>query len=334
MVRGCPHRTDDPDHELCKRHYYAVRDGKIKRCPNCGVICDPPPAHFCPQCGHKNQQIQEQQAQYADDSKGWNRPPEPSAETISPALVQAVELVRRNISRYDRESANHETNTVQYLVVPMLRGLGWDDTDPSQMVKEYKPAGRQRYRQAIAVDVALMDSGAPVAFIEAKRIDREFTDDFMEQLSKYAAHLEDGKTAVLTNGRFWIVCSVANGKPDHKDTIDVAAGKADDVAAKLNDVLGKSAIGCNTNRPSPRAEAPPQSAPDRDTIVRNLERYREQEASQGRMPTYVLTKEVRERIAEQCPVNRSQLRAIRGVGPTTVEQHGDAIIVIVKGQWP
>ena len=338
--QDCDERTSRPNHPLCLTHYRVAQAGDINECPNCTGIYKPSEYSVCRECYRRSQhqsedgEIREHGTGYGGNSRGWDRQPQPEAQTPAPVgVVQAVNRVRENITTHRQSCENHETNTIQYLIMPMLKGLGWDDHDPDQVVMEYKPAGRQRHRRAIAVDVALMDKGSPVAFIEAKRLNREYTDDYMDQLGKYAAHLEDGKTAVLTNGQFWIVCTVSNGQPIHRDTINVAAGEADDVAAKLHTVIGRSA-GKDNGKPLPTATATNhQATPDRDTLVDNLRQYRQREARRRGVPPYfVLTNEVISLIAEGRPTDLLQLGAISGVGPATVEQHGDAVIAIVLGQ--
>ena len=162
-ARGCPRLPEQAHYTLCRPHYDAVRNGDISECPNCGVICDPKPAQFCPQCGHKSRQIREHTGTYGNDSKGWDLKPEPAPQ--APAVVtQAVNRVRENITTHRRACENHEANTIQFLIMPLLKSLGWDEYNPDQVVKEYKPAGRQRYRRAIAVDVALMGQWLPGGF--------------------------------------------------------------------------------------------------------------------------------------------------------------------------
>ena len=96
---------------------------------------------------------------------------------------------------YSKECENHESNTIQYLIEPMLLGLGWKVYDPSQVIKEFKPAGKRRWGQAIAVDIALIEKEVPKVFVEAKRLDRDYDSDYMEQLAKYADYLDEGGIA-------------------------------------------------------------------------------------------------------------------------------------------
>ena len=264
-----------------------------------------------------------------DDSRGWNRQPVPKPTTdLPPAVVEAVERVRRNLER--RESVNHESNTIQFLIIPILRGLGWNDDDPDQVIKEYKPAGRQRFRQSIAVDIALLKNGVPETFIEAKRLDREHTTEYDDQLAKYASHLDDG-IAVLTNGRFWQVYAVANGKPEFRCTIDVADGSAESVAIELDRVLGRASPTASTQKQISReAVARP---PNPEAIAENLRQYREREARRRHQPAYtIFNNDTIELIAAKRPINLRQLGNIRGVGPGTLAVHGAAIIKIIRGE--
>ena len=332
--QDCNERTNRPDHPLCYTHWLDSQDGDIDECPNHQGVYKPPGYPICRSCYRQNQEPAQatpttisQRPQ--DDSRGWNRqatlPPESPPPTNA---VEAVERVRRNLER--SESVNHESNTIQFLITPLLRGLGWDDYDPEQVIREYKPAGHRRSRQSIAVDIALLEKGVPKVFIEAKRLDREHTQEYDEQLAKYASHLEDG-IAALTNGRYWQVYVVSNGNPVFQGTIDVAEGDAEYVARELNKVIGRAVLIASPqrwNRPETAA-----TRPGRETIAENLRQYREREAGRRRQPAYtVFNNATIELIADQHPTDLEQLGNIRGIGPSTLRQHGDAIIKIVRGE--
>ena len=224
----------------------------------------------------------------------------------------------------------------------MLRGLGWDFDNPQQVMEEFHPTGQQRFRQSIAVDIALLEKGAPKVFVEVKRLDREYAPEYEEQLDKYAAYLEEG-TAALTNGRHWLVYAVSNGKTQHRLTIDVAGGDAESVARELNKVIGKDVISNSGEMAAPsvptqginRPETVPQ-LPSSDEISLNLLRYRrdcyQEMMRRGRRAYYIVNDETIERIAAQRPADLRQLENIQGVYPSTLRQHGDAIIKIVRGE--
>lgn len=78
--------------------------------------------------------------------------------------------------------------------MPLLRELGWDDSDPATVCPQYA-TGRGR------VDFALFPRpGSPAVFVEVKAVGR--TSDADQQLFSYAFH-EGAQIAVLTDGRIW-----------------------------------------------------------------------------------------------------------------------------------
>lgn len=121
--------------------------------------------------------------------------------------------------------------------------------------------------------------------------------------------------------RVWLVHTVVNGYTEHLITIDIAEGDAESVAGKLNNAIGRDAKSDSNPKPT-RPE----------TIVENLRKYRQREAKRHNLPAYTILKdETISLIATQQPTDLHQLGNIKGVGPLTIEQHGAAIITIVRG---
>ena len=263
-------------------------------------------------------------ARTQNDDRGWNQQPHPKQRETLPAAVKAVKFVRKNMREYSKECENHESNTIQYLIEPMLLGLGWKVYDPSQVIKEFKPAGKRRWGQAIAVDIALIEKEVPKVFVEAKRLDRHYDSDYTEQLAKYADYLDEGGIAVLTNGRYWLIHLVADGDTKHLKhllTINIGEGDAEVVAGELSNAIGRDAGGYPNTKPVAS-----------ETITENLRKYRQREAKRHNLPAYtVLKDETISLIATQQPTDLHQLGNIKGVGPSTIEKHGAAIIKIVRG---
>jgi len=80
------------------------------------------------------------------------------------------------------------------IVMPILRNLGWDDSDPQQVMPEYSSGGRR-------VDFALCGTAKrPSLFIEVKGVGRVGEGD--KQLFEYAFH-EGIPLCLLTDGRDW-----------------------------------------------------------------------------------------------------------------------------------
>ena len=344
--QDCNEHPNRPNHPLCYQHYIAFQADVIDECPNHPGVYKPSEYDICRSCySQRRQPAQAPRANISqrpqDDSRGWNRQPTTESVTVLPSgLTEAVERVRRNLGR--RESVNHESNTIQFLIMPLLSGLGWDESDPEQVIREYKPASKQRFRQSIAVDIALLEKGIPKVFIEAKRLDREHTSEYDEQLAMYASHLEDG-TAVLTNGRYWQIYAVAKGDPAFQRTIDVAEGDAESTARELNRVIGRDVICSGSEKAASNAPSHSRNhqetsvqPPSSDEIRLKLLRYRRgcyQEMMRlGWRAYYIVNDETIERIVAQRPVDLRQLESIQGVSPSTLERHGDAILRVVRGE--
>ena len=108
------------------------------------------------------------------------------------------------------------------------------------------------------------------------------------------------------------------------------------MARKLYNVIGRSAAGNAAVKAAPNRMPlhpatvfqPPRAA----TIVENLRQYRESEKRRRGVPAYTIFKdETIDLIATQRPTDLRQLGNIRGVGQSTLQQHGDIIIKIVRG---
>ena len=73
------------------------------------------------------------------------------------------QTLKTAVSRLRAGHLDNEAQLKQAVILPILRALDWDDTDPEAFKPEYS-AGHG------FVDYALLDRGRPLIFIEAKRI--------------------------------------------------------------------------------------------------------------------------------------------------------------------
>lgn len=103
-------------------------------------------------------------------------------------------LIKSIRTRLEEGAYQNEAAVSVGVVLPILRSLGWDDTDPSQIVPEFSmPGGR--------VDFALFGGvRQPSVFIEVKGVGRAGSGD--KQLFEYAFH-QGVPICVLTDGREW-----------------------------------------------------------------------------------------------------------------------------------
>ena len=320
--QDCKERTSRPNHPLCYGDYIDFQDGIIDECSNHPGVYKPAKYRSCREC-YSVEHTSTQKISFIsrtegeNTAKGWDNPF--GEATVKNPHVKAVERVRRNIQTYSRECSNHESNTIQYLAEPMLRGFGWDLDDPEQVMREYRPeVGRRKGKRGIAVDLALLENGTPKVFVEAKRLDREYDSAYKKQIDRYASYMEKG-TAVLTNGRFWIVSPILDGKAKGWDVIDVSKGDPEQVGETLQRVMG-------AQRQASRESVRPTE------IIDRLSDYRLRESKRRNVPAYaIFTDKVLELIALEKPNSLQELETIKGVGPSTLERHGAAILKIVKG---
>ena len=102
----------------------------------------------------------------------------------------------------------NEAQVKQAVILPILRTLDWDDSDPESFRPEYS-VGRG------LVDYALLDHGNPLVFIEAKRIGA-LDAGGEEQLFGYASN-RGVPLLVLTDGNRWdFYLSMAAGVPSER----------------------------------------------------------------------------------------------------------------------
>ena len=110
-------------------------------------------------------------------------------------LKETIETLRERIKAHRPYLEGYETRTRQVLIDPMLRALGWDVGDPNSVELEY---GIKRKW----ADYALMESGRPIAVIEAKALGRPLNDDEKMQALNYA-NMDGIDYMAITNGDHW-----------------------------------------------------------------------------------------------------------------------------------
>lgn len=104
------------------------------------------------------------------------------------------ELIEKICRRLSDGAYPNEAAVSFSILMPILRTLGWDDSDPDQVIPEHSSGGRR-------VDFALCGtSKRPSVFIEVKGVGRALEGD--RQLFEYAFH-EGIPICILTDGRDW-----------------------------------------------------------------------------------------------------------------------------------
>ena len=111
-----------------------------------------------------------------------------------------MELLKVLKSAFDRlrsDILKNEAQVKQSIIVPVLRALDWDDSDPTELVPEFKVSNGG------SVDYALLRSSdrKPLVFIEAKRLGNA-DEKGEKQLFDYATN-RGVPLLILTDGGVW-----------------------------------------------------------------------------------------------------------------------------------
>ena len=116
------------------------------------------------------------------------------------------EVLRKAVEHINSGSLSNEAQVKQAVILPILRALDWDDSDPAEFVPEYSVDNGW-------VDYALLRSvSSPLVFIEAKGLGLVSTDG-EEQVFGYAVN-KGVPFLILTDGDLWdFYLSMAEGVP-------------------------------------------------------------------------------------------------------------------------
>ena len=122
--------------------------------------------------------------------------------------MNVEQALRTAIHRLDSGNLGNEAQVKQAAILPVLRALDWDDTDPESFRPEYSVPGG-------AVDYALICHDKPLVFIEAKRTGNLHASG-VDQVFRYANH-QGVPFLVLTDGNRWdFYLSMAEGIPTER----------------------------------------------------------------------------------------------------------------------
>ena len=121
------------------------------------------------------------------------------------ALRQVIEQASK---RVHSGVLRNEAQVKQAVIVPILRELGWDDSNPEEFLPEHQVENG-------LVDYALLVHKKPQVFVEAKRLGN-LSPKAEEQLFSYAAN-RGIPLLVLTDGSIWdFYLSMAAGEPANR----------------------------------------------------------------------------------------------------------------------
>ena len=110
-------------------------------------------------------------------------------------LLETVVTLRGRIEAHGNALRTSEAQTRYALIDPLLRTLGWDTSDPAQVVPEYTASGGR-------ADYALLGkNGRPAVMVEAKKLDRPLQDGLLQSITYCVA--QNAPYFCVTDGRRW-----------------------------------------------------------------------------------------------------------------------------------
>lgn len=113
------------------------------------------------------------------------------------SLLELVEVLKERIESHRVALSQSEALTRSALIDPLLRELGWDTSDPTMVVPEYRSgAGR--------ADYALIAGDRPVMMVEAKSLGTPLRDQVLAQGINYCL-MEGTNHFAVTDGASWEV---------------------------------------------------------------------------------------------------------------------------------
>ena len=128
------------------------------------------------------------------------------------SLLQLVETLRERIIAHRAALSQSEALTRYALIDPLLRELGWDTSDPTMVVPEYRSgAGR--------ADYALLVNGSPAMMVEAKSLGALLDDAVRIQVLGYCMMVGTNHFSVTNGGRWEIYDTRREGPIDKKRVV-------------------------------------------------------------------------------------------------------------------
>lgn len=110
-------------------------------------------------------------------------------------LKETLETLNKVVNEH-QELIKNEESTKQFLILPLLRGLGYDTYSPQEVTPEFTADFHKKNEK---VDYAISINGEPKIFVEAKSINSTITKS-APQLSRYFSTYPNVRLGILTNG--------------------------------------------------------------------------------------------------------------------------------------
>ncbi|TKC14358.1 type I restriction endonuclease [Robertmurraya kyonggiensis] len=110
-------------------------------------------------------------------------------------LKETLEMLNKVLGD-NADLIRNEESTKQFLILPLLRGLGYDTYSPQEVTPEFTADFHKKNEK---VDYAISINGDPKIFVEAKTMNKPINKS-APQLSRYFSTFPSVRLGILTNG--------------------------------------------------------------------------------------------------------------------------------------
>lgn len=157
-------------------------------------------------------------------------------------LSTCVEDIKSRLARcYQDSYVLTEADTIRILIMPVLRALGWNTEEPSEVKSEYRTRSGDN-----PVDCALFIEDRPCLFIEAKSLREDVRKrSLIAQTLSYAS-VSGVRWCVLTNGREWNLYNThhqADASEKLFFSVDLTSSGPEDI--RCLSLLSRTSLGSN-----------------------------------------------------------------------------------------
>jgi len=110
-------------------------------------------------------------------------------------LKETLEMLNKVVND-NKDLIKNEESTKQFLILPLLKGLGYDTYSPQEVTPEFTADFHKKNEK---VDYAISINGEPKIFLEAKSMNNKINKS-APQLSRYFSTFPSVRLGILTNG--------------------------------------------------------------------------------------------------------------------------------------
>lgn len=113
------------------------------------------------------------------------------------SFIEELNNLSNRISNY-KEKVKGEQATIDAFVKPFIRALGYDDTNPTEVVPQF--TADIGTKQGEKVDLAILKNDKAVMLIECKDWSSDLPKEDVSQLFRYFTAVPEARIGILTNG--------------------------------------------------------------------------------------------------------------------------------------